>query len=675
MSEEKLVNPGQKEDPAVSAAETTFDAEEIMAKYDKESAYRNLEGIPQKVVFVLCVLWSCFQLYTGLFGTFPSTLQRAPHLAAAMTLVYLLYPAGKKRGKTIPWYDCLLALCCVFCGAYHIIFYDELLLRAGSFTRLDIIVSCMAIALLLEAARRVAGLVIVSISSIFLLYAFFGQYLPKSWFLFHARFTFKRVVCTEWLGTEGILGSPIYVSSTFIFLFLVFATFLKASGVGDWMTGLATGAVGGYAGGPAKAAVVASALQGTVSGSSVANVVSTGSITIPLMKKTGYKPEFAGAVEAAASTGGQIMPPVMGAAAFIMTEYTGLSYGTIALAAAIPAVLYFTGIFTNVHFEAVKNGLLGIPKEERPSVKKLLKEGWYMVAPLVVIVWLLIDGKSAMMAAVWGIFTCMVVWIINIIKAEHRLDIKEFLRKFIQALNDSARSAISVAVTCGCAGIIVGVVTMTGLGLKMANGIVALAGGSLWLTMIFTMLCSILLGMGVPTTANYIIQATISAPALMALGVPTIAAHLFVFYFGIVADITPPVALAAFAGSGIAGSKPMPTGFNATRLGIAAYLVPYMFVLNPILVLVNVKGLPTFLFILAVLKAVVTAMIGMIGVATGFTGYFRDTCHWWERILLIGAGLLLIDPDTTTDIIGVVIVGGIFLLQTLRKKNKEAAAA
>lgn len=666
MDDERVVTSPEGTDKAA------FNADEIMAKYDKESAYRHLKGFPEKLVFAICVLWSCFQLYTGLFGTFPSTLQRAPHLAAAMSLVYLLYPIKRKLGDRIPWYDYLLALCCVFCGLYHVIFYSQLLLRAGSFTRLDIVVSCMAILLLLEAARRVAGIVVVSISSIFLLYALFGQYLPKSWFLFHARFTFKRVVCTEWLGTEGILGPPIYVSSTFIFLFLVFATFLKASGVGDWMTNLAMGACGGYAGGPAKAAVVASALQGTVSGSSVANVVSTGSITIPMMKKTGYRPEFAGAVEAAASTGGQIMPPVMGAAAFIMTEYTGLSYGTIALAACVPALLYFTGIFTNVHFEAVKHGLLGIKKEDRPVVRQLLKEGWYMIAPIVVIVWLLVKGRSAMMAAVWGIFTCLIVWIINIIKEEHRFDVRNFLRMFIEGLNKSARSAISVAVTCGCAGIIVGAVTMTGLGLKMANGIVTLAHNSLLLTMVFTMLCSILLGMGVPTTANYIIQATISAPALTKLGVPMIAAHLFVFYFGIVADITPPVALAAFAGSGIAGSNPIRTGFNATRLGIAAYLVPYMFVLNPIMVLVNVENDPTWLFILLVLKAIVTAMIGMVGVATGFTGYFRKSCSWWERILLLAAGLLLIDPNTTTDIIGIVVIAGIFLLQGIQRKRSIA---
>ncbi|MGE4277663.1 MAG: TRAP transporter permease [Lawsonibacter sp.] len=664
MSEEKKI-------PPVEAAE--IDADDLMAKYDKESAYRRLEGFPAKLVFCICVLWSTVQLYTGLFGTFPSTLQRAPHLAAAMTLVYLLYPFRGKPGKSVPWYDYVLALACVCCGAYHVVFYEELLLRAGLYTGIDICVSVLAILLLLEAARRVAGPIVAGLGTLFLLYAFFGHYIPKSIFLFHARFTFKRVVCTEWLGTEGILGSPIYVSSTFIFLFLVFATFLKASGVGDWMTGLAMGACGGSVGGPAKAAVIASALQGTVSGSSVANTVSTGSITIPLMKKTGYRPEFAGAVEAASSTGGQIMPPIMGAAAFIMTEYIGCSYGTIALAACVPALLYFTGIFTNVHFEALKHGLLGIPKDQRPVVRDLLKQGWYMILPIVVIVVLLVQGRSAMTAAIWGIFACLAVWIVEIIRQTHKFDVIQFAKMFIAGLEQSARSAISVAVTCGCAGIIVGVVTMTGLGLKMANGIVALAGGSLYLTMIMTMLCSIVLGMGVPTTANYIIQATISAPALVALGVPALAAHLFVFYFGIVADITPPVALAAFAGSGIAGSDPMKTGINATRLGIAAYLVPYMFVMNPVLVLVNVHNDPPLIFVLLVLKAIGTAVIGMMGIATGFTGYFRTNCKPWERPLLIISGLLLVDAGTVTDVVGIGLFVLVYVMQRVRTKKVAAA--
>lgn len=670
MSKDK----NEKYIPSVEIDE--IDADQLMAEYDKESAYRRLIGFPAKLVFVLAVAWSVFQLYTGLFGTFPSTLQRAPHLAAALTLVYLLYPIkGKSLEETshIPIYDYILAAASVFVGAYHIIFYDALLLRAGSFTQMDVIVSVIAILLLLEAARRVAGMVVVTIATVFLVYAFFGHLIPRTSFLFHAPFTFKRVVATEWLGTEGILGTPIYVSSTFIFLFLVFATFLKKSGVGDWMTNIATAAVGGSVGGPAKAAVVASAAQGTVSGSSVANVVSTGSITIPLMIETGYQREFSGAVEAAASTGGQIMPPIMGAAAFIMTEYVGVNYGTVALAGVIPAILYFTGIFTNVHFEALKNGLMGLDKEHRQDAKKLFKEGWYMLFPVVLIFGLLIGGSSAMKAAIYGIIGCIAIWIINIIKEEKRFDFIAFVKMFIGALDESARSAISVAVTCGTAGVIVGVVTMTGLGLKMADGLVKLAGGSLLLTMVFTMISSIILGMGVPTTANYIIQATISAPALVALGVPPIAAHMFVFYFGIVADITPPVALAAFAGSGIAGGNPMKTGFQATRLGIAAYIVPYMFVLNPLLVLVNVDGHPTGIFVLLVLKAVATAVIGMVGIATGFTNYFHTNCKPWERILLIVGGLLLVDPGTLGDLAGIGILVLVYIMQRARKSRAAAA--
>lgn len=673
LDEDKIV--GEKEGTTVIIDGKAIDEDELMAKYDRESAFRRLVGVPGKLVYLIAVAWSVFQLYTGLFGTFPSTLQRAPHLAAALVLVYLLYPI--KRGTSIeettyiPWYDYLLSALSVVVGSYHVVFYEDLLLRPGMFTTTDVVISVIAILLLLEACRRVAGLVIVSVASVFLLYAFFGHLIPRTSFLFHAPFTFKRIVATEWLGTEGILGTPIYVSSTFIFLFLVFATFLKKSGVGDWMTSLATAAVGGQVGGPAKTAVIASALQGTVSGSSVGNVVSTGSITIPLMKETGYEPNFAGAVEAAASTGGQIMPPIMGAAAFIMTEYVGVPYGTVALAAVIPAILYFSGIFLNVHFEALKKGLLGLPKEQRPDPVALLKQGWYMVLPVVLIFGMLIGGSSAMMAAMYGIFGCIAVWIFNIIREEKKFDFMKFIKMFIDSLDESARSAITVAITCGTAGVIVGVVTMTGLGLKMADGLIALAGGSLLLTMIFTMFSSLILGMGVPTTANYIIQATISAPALVALDVPPIAAHMFVFYFGIVADITPPVALAAFAGAGIAGGDPMKTGFNATRLGIAAYVVPYMLVYNPILVLVNTEGYATGIFVLMVLKSALTAIIGMGGLATGFTGYLKTNCKPWERAILIVAGLLLVDPGTVTDLTGGAMMLAVYFIQKKRVEKEQ----
>lgn len=656
----------------VTQEQQSFDGDEIMSKYDKESAFRKLTGIPAKIVFLLAVGWSLFQLYTALFGTFPSTLQRAPHLGAALVLTFLLYPAYGKPTQKIPFYDYILALLAVVCASYHVFFYDELLLRSGMFTKVDIVISLIAVLLVLEAARRVAGMVIVSLASFFLIYALYGKYFPG--FMSHSGLKLHRVVTMEWLGTEGILGSPIYVSATFIFLFLVFATFLKASGVGDWMTNIAMSACGKQVGGPAKAAVVASALQGTISGSSVANTVSTGSITIPLMKKTGYKPEFAGAVEAAASTGGQIMPPIMGAAAFIMTEYIGCSYTTVALSACIPALLYFTGIFTNVHFEALKLGLTGVADSEVQSISGLLKRGWYMIAPVIVIIYMLVAGKTAMRAALFGIIACLVIWCVEIIRETHGFDAKGFVVKFIVGLEQSARSAVAVAVTCGCAGIIVGVITKTGLGLKMAGGIVALAGGSKILTMLFTMLCSILLGMGVPTTANYIIQATISAPALVALGVPGIAAHLFVFYFGIVADITPPVALAAFAGSGIAGSNPMKTGFNAARLGMAAYLVPYMFVLNPVMVLVRPEGMGTGLFVGKVILSIATAIIGMIGIATGMTGYFKTNCNIIERILLIGGGIMMVDAGSLTDGIGIALLVAIYLMQLSRVKRIRATA-
>ncbi|MFV0497986.1 MAG: TRAP transporter permease [Candidatus Fimivivens sp.] len=649
-----------------------LNSDEIMSKYDKESAVKKLTGFPAKIVFFLAVSWAIFQLYTALFGTFPSTLQRAPHLGAALVLTFLLYPAHGKPTQKIPLYDCILALLAVVCASYHVFFYDALLLRSGMFTKQDILISLIAVLLVLEAARRVAGMVIVGLASFFLIYALFGNYFPG--FMSHAGLKLHRVVTMEWLGTEGILGSPIYVSATFIFLFLVFATFLKASGVGDWMTNIAMSACGRQVGGPAKAAVVASALQGTISGSSVANTVSTGSITIPLMKKTGYKPEFAAAVEAAASTGGQIMPPIMGAAAFIMTEYIGCSYTTVALSACIPALLYFTGIFTNVHFEALKLGLTGVDANEVQPVGHLLRRGWYMVAPIIVIIYMLVSGKTAMRAALFGIIACLVIWCVEIIRETHSFDVKGFLVKFVLGLEQSARSAVAVAVTCGCAGIIVGVITKTGLGLKMAGGIVALAGGSKILTMLFTMLCSILLGMGVPTTANYIIQATISAPALVALGVPGIAAHLFVFYFGIVADITPPVALAAFAGSGIAGSNPMKTGFTAARLGLAAYLVPYMFVLNPVMVLVRPEGLSTQLFVGKVILSIITAVIGMVSIATGMTGYFKMNCNIVERVLLIGGGIMMVDAGVVTDGIGIALLIVIYAMQLTHAKKKHDPA-
>ena len=646
------------EDVKIPPQEGVINEEEVLAKYDREYDYRRLTGPVGKFVFVVAVVWSLAQLYTAAFGVFPPTLQRAPHVGVALLLIFLLYPMRRgTRSNTIPWYDYIMAALSAVVAIYHVIYYRDLIMRAGAFTRMDMIISIIAILLVLEATRRLAGPVVVVLATFFLLYGYFGPYFPG--FLSHRGFSILRITTHSWISAEGILGVPIKVSSTFIFLFMLFAAFLKSTGIGDWLTDLAVGLTGYATGGPAKAAVIASAAQGTVSGSSVANTVGTGSVTIPLMKSIGYRPEFAGAVEAAASTGGQLMPPIMGAAAFIMTEFTNIPYYQIALAAAIPAVLYFTGIFITVHFEAKRTGLEGLPRHQLPNWRKLLKEKWFLATPIVGIVYFLVAGYTPMKAAFYGILLCILA---SMVLKETRMSLWDI----IKTLETGARSALPVVAACASAGIIVGIVTLTGLGVKLAGGIVKLAGGNIYLTMVFTMLTSLVLGMGVPTTANYIIQATVSAPALISLGVPPIAAHLFVFYFGIVADITPPVALAAFAGSGIAGSNPLRTGFEAFKLGFAAYLVPYIFVLSPVLVLVDVTPL-------GIIRALLTAIIGMLGIGGASTGFFVTHGKAWERLLLFIGGVLMVDPGGYTDLIGFALLALIWLVQKRRAQAQDAA--
>ncbi len=635
--------------------------QELMAKYDREFSFRQLSGIFKNLVFLIAVSWSLWQLYTAGFGLKPPTIQRGVHVGFGLVLVFLLYPFNRSdNSNKIKWYDFMMLAAAIGVVGYHVVNFETLLFRAGAYTQTDMIVSIIALILVIDATRRVAGPVLVSVASIFLLYAFFGDLVPG--YFSHAGYSLQRIATYAWISTESILGTPIMVSSTFIFLFLLFATYLKMTGIGDWLTDLALAIAGHTTGGPAKAAIVASASQGTISGSSVANTVGTGSVTIPLMKSVGYRPEFAGAVEAAASTGGQLMPPVMGAAAFIMTEFTDLPYVTIALAAAIPAALYFTGIFIMVHLEAKKNGLEGIPKAKLPKAKTLLKEKWFLSLPIFVIVGLLVKGFTPMYAALFGIFSSIFIGLINgYVDKDQTFGLKEI----IIGLEEGARSALPVVMACASAGIIVGVVTLTGLGMKLSHGIVLLSGGNLYLTMFLTMIASIILGMGMPTTANYIVQATIAAPALTRIGVPVIAAHLFVFYFGIVADITPPVALAAFAGSGIAGSNPFKTGVEASKIAIAAYLVPYIFVTNPVLVLVDASfG--------AVALALGTALFGMFGIAGGVSGYYVSPSKSWERILLFAGGLMLVNPGMTTNIIGSAIMIGMYFLQKNRSAKLKA---
>lgn len=636
---------------------------ELLAKVDLESNYRSLEGSWALVVKIIAISMSLYQLYTAVFGILPAQLQRTWHLGFALLQIFLLYPSpGKRDAKkmsTMAPLDVIFAILGAGVNLYWIIGYQGILLRAGDQTTLDLVVGAIAILLVLEASRRIVGMPITIIATAALIYCYAGPYLPG--FLAHRGFSVERIIAHMFYTTEGILGSPISVSSTFVFLFIMFGTVLEKTGIGQFIIDLANAIAGRAVGGPAKVAVIASAMQGTVSGSSVANVVGTGTFTIPLMKSIGYNPDFAGAVEAAASTGGQIMPPIMGAAAFLMAEFTGIPYARIALAGVLPALLYFSGVGIGVHLEARRTGLEGLPEERVPKFWRVVRAQGYLISPLLALIFIMASGSTPNKAALIAMALAL---LITAFSARTRLSVKDL----IEILESAARGALSVAAATAAAGMIVGTITLTGLGLKMGNGLVALAGGNLYLTMFLTMIASLILGMGTPTTANYIITSTIAAPALIKLGVPMLAAHMFVFYFGIVADITPPVALAAYAGSGIAKGNPLRTGINATKLAIGAFLIPYMFVMSPQLLLIDV----TFL---GAIRMTVGALAGMLAVEAGVQGWFVKQTNILERVLLVVAGLLMIDPGVTSDMIGIPLFLAIFLIQRamLRRERKAAA--
>lgn len=614
------------------------EAEEILRKYDQESNTRMLQGFINKLVRWIAIAWSLFQLYSAIFGALPSQLHRSIHLGFALTLAYLVYPRRKvDYRKHIPIYDYILCILGVVVAGYWVVEYSNLLYRAGEPTRLDLVIGAIVIIILIEAARRASGYPIITIATLFLLYSYLGPYMPT--FLQHRGFSLERIIYHMYFTTEGIIGIPMSVSSRFVFHFILFGAFLEKTGVGQFFIDLANAIAGRAMAGPAKVAVISSALMGTVSGSSVANTVGTGSFTIPMMKRMGYRPEFAGAVEAAASTGGQIMPPVMGAAAFLMAEFTGVPYGKLIICAALPAILYFTGIFMGVHLEGKRRNLKGMSADEVPKLGEVLKSRGHLLLPIVAIVYFLLSGSTPTKAAVAGIAAAILV---SSIKKETRMTVKDFF----DALENGARTAIGLTLVSATAGIIVGTVTLTGLGLKLANGIVALSGGFLITTMMLTMLTSLVLGMGIPTTANYIITSTIAAPALLLLDVPVLAAHLFVFYFGLIADLTPPVCVAAFAGAGIAKADPLKTGWNATKLAIAAFIVPYFFVYNPALLMLDTTATQAIM-------VAITSLIGMFALSVGVHGYLYTEANVMERILFVIAGLLMIDPGLLTDVIGI----------------------
>ncbi|WP_026906626.1 TRAP transporter permease [Paucisalibacillus globulus] len=626
--------------------------EALMEKYDSESRSRKLTGYIGIAIIIILLGFSAFQISTAAFGQLTAVIQRTIHLGFALVLIFLLFPALKKSPrKSIPWYDYVLAVLAIIVCSYWPLFYETLVQKIGGIDTSQLIIGSLAILLVFEGARRVVGLPLVIVSFAFLLYALLGPYMPGV--LAHKGLSLHQLVETMFFTTDGILGTPLMVSSTYIFLFIMFGAFLMQTGVGDYFNDLAIAIAGKRTGGPAKVAIFTSALEGTISGSSVANVVQSGSYTIPMMKRLGYNKNFAGAVEAAASTGGQIMPPVMGAAAFLMIEFAGVPYMEIIKAAVIPAILYFSGIWIMTHFEAKRVGLKGLPADQIPPKKEVFKK-IYLLTPIIAIIFFMDMGFSISRAALFGI-------IFTVIVSLFRKDTRITFPKLLIALTDGAKAALGVAAATAAAGIIVGVVTRTGLGLKLGHGIVGFAQTItsnpdilLLLTLIFTMITSIIIGMGSPTTANYIITSTIALPAILALNVhldapvEILAAHMFVFYFGIVADITPPVALAAFAATGISGGEPMRTAINATKLAIAAFIIPYMFVFEPQILMIDV----TFWGILWI---IITAITGMVAIGAGLVGFWYRKLNWVERMISVVAGLLLVYPEGYSDLIGLAI--------------------
>ena len=647
---------------------TVEEIDDYMSKYDSESRYRRYSDWKKYLIIAISVVFCLFQLYSILSGKITAQIVRATHLSFVMLLAYLLFPMKKDMPKDkLPWYDVILAVIGAASWAYISFNFEALIRRAGIYTTTDIIIGIIGILLVFEACRRIVGLPILIISIVFIIYALFGAYAPG--FLNHRGYSLQRLVSHLFYNTEGIMGTPIGASATFIFLFIFFGALLDKTGIGQFFIDICNAIAGGFDGGPAKVAVLTSAMFGTVSGSSVSNTVGTGSFTIPMMKSLGYRPEFAGAVEASASTGGQLMPPIMGAASFLMAESLGIPYMEVAKAAIIPAILYFTGIFIMVHLEAKKTGLKGLSRDSLPKIGELLMKKGYLVIPLATIIYFFVLGKTAIYAGLMGIIAAGLVAIINsivdiIMKRQVSFGFKDLIDVFVNA----ARNIISVAIACAMAGIIIGVITLTGLGLKIGAGLISISGGIPLLLLFLTMVSSIILGMGVPTTANYLITSTIAASAIIGLGYEPLAAHMFVFYFGIIADVTPPVALAAMAGAAIAKSDPLKTGIKATKLSIGAFIIPYMFIFNPDILMINTT-------IADVIPILITSLIGMFGVSAGLEGYVFRKCKAYERILFIIAGLLSIYPEFYSDIIGIAIIAILVIIQIATKNKINTAAA
>ncbi len=630
-------------------------SEEIIKKLDKESSTRTFSGLMKKIFFVSCILISCYHLYTATFGPPLTLIHRSIHVAMMLALTFLMYPLNKKASFTTPSIlDWLLVAASWAAPFYISTGYQGFVERAGNANFMDMCMATLLVLLVLEASRRVNGNVLSILSLVFIAYGLWGRSMPGMFM--HRGYDWTSLSNHFFANTEGIYGTSVSVSASYIFLFILFGAVMSKSGMGQLFNDMALGLAGHTKGGPAKVSVLASGLLGSINGSAVANVVTTGAFTIPLMKKTGYSKEFAGAVEASASVGGQLLPPIMGAAAFIMAEMLGVKYSSIIVWAAIPALLYYLGIIIQVQLRASKDGLVGLPKDQLPSIGAVMKTRGHLLFPVFFLLYMLFFSGTTV------IYSAVLTIVVTVITAQIKKETRMSFQDLLQALADGAKQTVSVAIACACVGIIIGVCSKTGFGLTMANTIIALGGTSILFTLVFTMITCMILGMGLPSIPAYIITAAIAAPALSKLGIPPAAAHMFSFYYAMFANLTPPVALASFAAAGLSGGDPMKTGVASVKLAIAGFIVPFMFVFSPQLMLIDTTFLEG-------LWTTITACIGVFLLAVAVEGYFLTRVALWLRLVVLAGALGLMIPGLLTDAVGVVVLAGTYFIQ----KRKEAA--
>ncbi|MDR2006633.1 MAG: TRAP transporter permease [Acidaminococcales bacterium] len=654
INEEIITIPGE-------SGPLTEEQQAIIEKYDKESSTRTLgRSAAAKLFYWACIAVSLYHFVTSFIGT-PVVLQhRSLHVAMMLGLGFIMYPFGRKSSRQkVAWFDWLLIIISFLIPLYVWGDYNGIIERAGRPNTNDLIAATALVLLVLELSRRVTGWTLPLLSVIFIIYGLYGRSLPGMFS--HRGYTWLQLSNHFFANTEGIYGTSVSVAASYIFLFILFGAVMGKSGMGSFFNDIAMALAGHTKGGPAKVSVIASGLLGSINGSAVANVVTTGAFTIPLMKRTGYSKEFAGAVEASASVGGQLLPPVMGAAAFIMAENLGVRYSVIIVHAAIPALLYYLGILIQVQLRASKLGLVGLPKSQLPKPLGVLKDKGHLILPLAFLVYMLFfSGTTVLYSAVLAIVATI---IISCLKKATRMSGKDVLDAFAEG----ARATVSVAVACACVGIIIGVSSKTGFGLSMANAIIAMGSQSLLFTLVFSMITCMILGMGLPSIPAYIITATIAAPALAKLGIPAIAAHMFAFYFAMFANLTPPVALASFAAAGLSGGDPMRTGFASVKLAIAGFIVPYMFIYSPQLLLINTS-------LAEGLRVSLGACIGVLMIGAAVEGYLLTRLNVPLRALSFAGALCLISSEFYTDIVGLLILIGTLLFQYFLSKKQKAAS-